>query len=121
MNFQKRIFERNRIFGLIRIGNRKLNIVRYNPHNSDKHEDFKWQICKELQRRKVDYITEAIFESGQRADVLAFNIKTGRALIIEILASESISEARQKTYKYPDIEKIFIKTKKKFDPDDIDI
>ena len=123
MNYQKRLRERNRVFGLIRQSNSSgshVNCIRFNATNTNEHEGAKAAICLELLRRKVLFYTEATFKNGKRCDIIAFNPKTGDSRIIEVLHSETLSEAKEKTKEYPDLDIIYIKTKE-FNLDELDI
>lgn len=98
------------------------NCFKYNSAYTDKHEDMKYVIFKELRRRKCDTWCEIIFTNGCRADLLTFNPRSGRSLIIEILYYEEFKDAKRKTEKYPkDIDKIYISADAPFNPDDLDI
>ena len=83
---------------------------RLNSHNSDAHEDVKYQIYKKLIKQGYDVWTEAIFLDGSRADIVA--IKEGKGHIIEIMHSETEIKMLEKKEKYPvDFEIITVKTK----------
>ncbi len=97
MNKINLIRKRNRIFQLLKFGTKR-NCVRYNITNSDFHELTKALICLEIQKEGKEYVSEAEFTKGGRADILILD--TGTA--IEILASEKIKEVKEKVKKYPE-------------------
>ncbi len=81
----------------IRVGNRKLNCLRWHNNESRQHIIKKLDICIELKELKHVFITEAIFSNNSRADVV--DLTTGE--IYEILCSESEENFEEKIKKYP--------------------
>src|SRR3972149_2446484 len=91
---------------LVRFSNRSgshTGCVRYFPNNTDAHEDTKWEICKFLARAGREFITEAIFEKGGRADIFVLD----KGIVIEVLESETEEQFREKTKKYPESLEVF--------------
>lgn len=83
----------------------KTNSVKTSKQLTDKHEDMKWKICRQLTKEGKDFITEAIFKNGKRCDILV----PGSLLVIEVLASEDIKDCKNKVEEYPIVlEKIFV-------------
>ena len=89
---------RNACAALVRLGNRALNEVRVSPGESRAHQDKKIAICKDLLLHKKHFMTEAIFESGGRADVLVLDDFKA----IEIVQSEDQASLARKAAEYPD-------------------
>ena len=81
----------------IRIGNRKLNCLRWHNNESRQHILKKLNICIELKELKHEFICEAIFTNGSRADVV--DLTSG--IIYEILVSEDEEKFYEKIKKYP--------------------
>jgi len=74
--------------------------VRISSANTLKHELRKFEICYALAKKGHKFITEAIFEpSGKRADVVCLD----KAVIYEVLCSETKEQCLAKTESYPDI------------------
>lgn len=63
----------------------------------DEHEDFKYEVYKELRKRDIDVITEAVFKRGGRADLFL----PQHSLAIEILSSEKDENIDIKATRYP--------------------
>jgi hypothetical protein len=74
-----------------------VNQIRINIGNSYEHERLKFDECFRLKKKGYDFFTEAEFPNGGRADIV--DLVNGE--IIEILHSETIEEAMDKTKKYP--------------------
>ena len=112
-----------KIFGYLEISSRRaLNCVKVNSHNSLEHESLKFFICYELRKRGVDFYTEAKFTGNIGiADIICFNPNTGIGKIIEILHSETLEEAKEKTKKYPDDIEIVYADTNKFQMRDLDV
>jgi len=94
----------NQRMGLIRSGNRSGNhcgcfrfYVGKKRGVTWEHELRKFQICWELKKRGHEFLTEAIFESGKRADVVDLT----RGVIYEILHTESVKSFKEKIEEYP--------------------
>ena len=98
---------------LVRFSNRSgshTGCVRYFPNNTDAHEDTKWEICKFLARAGREFITEAIFDSGEiydrwggRADIFVLD----KGIVIEVLESETEEQFKEKVKKYPESLEVF--------------
>ena len=74
------------------------NCIRLNKKSINTlHEAWKFEICCELIERGLEFITEAKFESGGRADILVLDLN----LAIEIVCSEDEESVEQKRGKYP--------------------
>ena len=83
---------------------RPKNCVRLNASNTLEHEIAKFKICWELLHEGKEFITEAAFTNGKRADILVLD--TGD--VIEILHSETKEMAQKKCADYPVERVIFI-------------
>lgn len=93
---QKAINANVRLLKQIRSGT-DVNKVRFSAANSDSHEIGKARIALQLLRQGHDFITEAEFRDGGRADV--FDLVTGE--VWEVLTSETEEECKEKIKKYP--------------------
>jgi len=82
---------------LVKPSNRKLNEVRISSSESVIHQDKKKEICEELKENNIDFITEAMFITGGRADILVLEDFTA----IEIVHSESDESIEKKKESYP--------------------
>lgn len=108
--------KRKEILSTIRLSNRigsHINCIRIFPNNSYKHEKTKFDICFVLRKYGYEFFTEAIFENGSRADILA--IKDGEGTIIEIEQNKSAIEKvfEKKEANYPkNLKKIWIDLEK---------
>lgn len=90
------------------------NCIRLSPANSIEHERKKFEICWWLLKNKHQFITEAIFNDGFRADI--FILDTGVAL--EILHTETDKQFKRKLDKYPKEIKVHkIRSDEKFEED----
>lgn len=87
----------NECLNLVRIGNRKKNQVRHSEGESRPHITMKEAICEKLEKEGHEYITEAIFKTGGRADILVLD----QFKAIEIACSESDESLREKSKYYP--------------------
>lgn len=85
---------------------RDFNSVRINTHNSYEHELSKFKLAYELIKDGKKILTEAIFNNGSRADILIPESFT----CIEIMHSEKLDRAIEKTRKYPKELNIVYKT-----------
>jgi len=83
----------------IRISNRKLNCLRWHNNETRQHILKKLEICIELKEMQHEFITEAIFCNGCRADVV--DLTNGD--VYEVMCSEDESSCREKVKKYPDV------------------
>lgn len=98
MNKLNLIRKRNRIFQLLKFGTKR-NCVRFNTHNSLEHEAIKSAICYEIQKARMEYVTEAEFMNKKGiADILILDTGT----VIEILVSETLKAVQKKILKYPE-------------------
>lgn len=89
----------------------KTNSLKIHGQNLKPHELMKFHICYQLASEGKDYITEAIFKNGKRADILV----PGDMKVIEVLASETIADCEKKVKDYPiEFEVIFVNAKKVF-------
>jgi len=119
MNNQGKLRLKDEISKLIRFHNKSgshWNCYRYSTANTYEHEMRKSQVFMELRKRQIDVMTEVIFESGGRADIV-----TSEGIIYEILHSESIEKFNEKLTKYPrQLEIRKIHTKDSWDPSLLD-
>jgi hypothetical protein len=89
--------KRNACTNLIRQSNRKINEIRISSGESIAHQNKKIEICKKLQSEGKHFMTEAIFETGGRADILVLDTFTA----IEVVNTESNDSILKKQEKYP--------------------
>ena len=75
----------------------KRNVFKMNRNEGFSHCLAKFLICHELVSNGIDFISEAIFENGKRADI--FDLVNCEA--IEILSSEKESNLVNKREDYP--------------------
>ncbi len=87
----------NECLNLVRLGNREKNKVRYSEGEGKKHIAIKEAICEKLEKDGHEYITEAIFRTGGRADILVLD----EFKVIEVAVSESESSLNEKAKHYP--------------------
>ena len=95
----------------VRISNRSgnhLSCFRCNVHDSDKHIYFMFKRWLEYRRLGVPILTEAIFNNGERCDILLPATKE----IIEIMVTETDERLDSKKYPFP-IRKIKVDWKSK--------
>ena len=90
---------RNQAAQFVRVGNRARNSVRFSSNETRNHASLKFEVCFRLAREGKDFITEAIFEHGGRADILVLDDH----VIIECLESETEIQACSKCSSYPSI------------------
>jgi len=89
MNYNKKLYESNRLRNLIRASNRcgsHEGCLRVHAHNTIEHEIGKLIIMKKLLNLGYSVWSEAIFLNGSRADIVG--IKDGEGVIVEVLHSE---------------------------------
>ena len=79
--------------------NHKLNVIKISKHETLKHKLAKIFTCIELMDNDIDFYTEAIFDSGHRADIFLPNLK--RPVAYEIVVTESDKSIRIKEANYP--------------------
>lgn len=75
----------------------KKNVVKLSKHETFDHKLAKCLTCIELSENGKNFITEAIFSNGKRADVI--DLSTGD--VIEILSSEKEESIEKKREEYP--------------------
>lgn len=96
-----------------------VNCFRYFPNNSKEHEYTKFLVFALLRDLGHDLIVEPIFADGEarnRCDLL--DLSTG--IIIEILYSEKLEDAKEKANKYPSCFDVrFIDANEELDIDNI--
>ena len=102
---------------LIRPSNQNVNCFKYAKNNTPDHEMMKFFIYTSLMDEGYKVITEAIFASNNsRADIIDLT----RGIVFEVLASETLEEAKEKVKVYPQcFEFRFIDAKKPFDIKDL--
>lgn len=94
------MIRRNNTARLVRHSNRvgsHRNHVKISTGNSLRHELKKLEICYTLLEEDKEFLTEAIFENGKRADILVLD----DAEAIEIVESESEESLTKKETSYP--------------------
>ena len=96
MSQKDRMIERSNHFRLLKRG-QKRNCVRISTANNLLHEMEKLRVCYELQQWGHEYVTEAEWATGGRADV--FDLDTGT--IFEVLHSETLESFEKKKLYYP--------------------
>ena len=97
MNKMTKQLRKNICLNLLRISNRKINEIRVGNNESKDHRAIKTLICNKLLSEGKDFVTEAIFKSGGRADILILE----EFKAIEILKTEKESNILNKKLKYP--------------------
>jgi hypothetical protein len=73
------------------------NCIRLNSGSTWEHELAKIYECRRLLREGKEFITEAVFEDGRRADIVVLD----DAEVIEIQHSESDESIEEKRKAYP--------------------
>jgi len=81
----------------IRHSNRKLNCLRWHNNETRAHIIKKLDLCRWLKEIGHEFICEAIFLNGARADV----IDLSDGIIYEVLVSEKEDSFKEKIKKYP--------------------
>lgn len=94
----------NEALRLVRISNRKINMIRFSKTETEEHKNKKIEICNNLVKEGKSFITEAIFIQGGRADIFILDDLT----IIEILKSEKLENIENKKRYYPKLKIISI-------------
>ena len=100
MNKQDLMRTRNDAMREIRFTNKTgshRNCLRLSTANTKEHEFKKFEICWELLKEGKQFITEAIFDNGSRADIVVLDDHK----VIEILHSEKELDCERKFEKYP--------------------
>jgi hypothetical protein len=91
----------NKNLQLIRMSNRfgsQRNVLRWSSSETKEHVLKKLEVCIELKEWGHEFITEAIFNNGTRADVLDLTEGT----VYEILCSETEEKYEEKIQNYPE-------------------
>lgn len=88
-------------------GRKYINAVMVNPTNTYAHEKAKFDECWKLSKKGIDFLTEAIFENRQRADIVALDVEGEGVYCVEILHSETEARFEKKEYPFPII-KIYV-------------
>jgi len=89
--------KRNECIQLVNKSNRKINEIRISKSESQEHIKKKMEICESLEKQNKHFITEAIFSTGGRADILVLD----DFKVIEIVCSEKEESLIRKKSKYP--------------------
>lgn len=95
--FDLTALKKNACLQLIRPANVKINEIRYSESEGKSHIDKKKEICDLLLAAKKDFICEAIFNCGGRADILVLE----EFQAIEIMHSEKMESIVEKMNSYP--------------------
>ena len=77
--------------------NVKEGVVKINVGNTLEHELAKFLVCWELAKQGKQFVSEAVFENGKRADVFVLDDMEA----VEILVSETKEMLRGKIRDYP--------------------
>ena len=96
MNKQQLARQRMEVLSKVRISNRKVNVLRVSPNNTYAHEKTKFDVFFYCRQQGWDVITEAIFETGGRADILILDTDT----VVEIVHTEKEENCCVKVKKY---------------------
>ncbi len=89
---------RNECLNLIRLGNRKINEVRFSKSETQAHISKKVEICCKLTKQEKHFITEGIFKDGSgRCDILILD----DFKVVEIVCSEKEESIIRKKQDYP--------------------
>ncbi len=110
MNYKQKLLRKREVLNLIRFSNRSgshTQCIRLNCNNTWEHELKKFEICWKLLKEKKEFLTEAIFLNGKRADIIDLS---GEGKVIEVLHSESFESFKEKIKNYP-LEAEYVKTK----------
>jgi len=97
MNKTQLLIQRNRVRQLMRMSNRKANVLCWGYGETDNHIQMKLEICKYLKSQGKEFYTEAIFLDGLRGDV----VNADDGVIYEVIESEEIKSIIKKRKKYP--------------------
>jgi len=122
MNYNKEVFQRNRLLQKIRQSNRSgshKGCIRIFSNNSLEHEETKLKVAYKLKKQGFEIWSEVIFNNGSRADLLA--IKEGKGYIIEILHSETKKQLAEKVKKYPSEFELISVTTKDFNLEEFEV
>ena len=81
------------------------NCIRINIGNTLEHELKKFRMCYALKKGGEEFLTEAVFHNGKRADIVSLD----REIAFEIIASEKEDSLLKKESLYPiPIRKIYL-------------
>jgi len=98
LNQKQLMIQRNKIAHLcVFESSRHRNCIRFGLNEGDAHIDEKVKIAKKLRREGKKYITEAVFKTGGRADILCLD----DGIAYEIVDSEKEESIEIKKEKYP--------------------
>ena len=95
---------RRACLNLVRMSNRIVGEVRSSTGESESHINKKKEICARLDQEKKHYVTEAIFKTGGRCDILVLDDFEA----IEIINTETNKSIEHKRETYPEGIKIRI-------------
>ena len=90
--------KRNECINLVRLGNRKINEIRFGENEGPEHKAMKEKICNDLIKQKKHFICEPIFITGGRADIFVLD----DFKVIEIIFSEKLKSIQNKIDTYPE-------------------
>ncbi len=93
---------KNRIYALSLLDrgySHDINCIKLNVHSTLEHEKKKFETCWRILKEGNAFITEGIFKTGGRCDIL--EIRDNGVRIIEIVKSEKESSLVEKARKYP--------------------
>jgi hypothetical protein len=93
----QKMMNRNKNANLVRMSNRQRNCLRWSTNETWVHLLMKLKVCNALKLMGRDFISEAIFENGLRADVL--DLDTGTCF--EIVNTEKECSILKKVKDYP--------------------
>jgi len=110
LNKKNKQIKRNQIKGLIRPMNRHRNCLKWGKGETNEHIQRKLDICKQLKKEGKEFYTEAIFKTGDRADV----VNADDGIVYEVYESETKKSLEQKRKKYPLEDIRFINAKAKW-------
>ena len=88
----------------LKISNRRVNELRISKNNSYLHEKTKFEVAWFCLQNGWDYVSEAEFEKGGRADIYILDTDTA----VEVGATETMKECMKKSKKYPVSSVIFV-------------
>lgn len=92
MNQRELLEKRNKARQLIRLSNRNKNCLKWGINEAQAHLNMKFEICKWLKEKKIEFYTEPIFNDGQRADIL----NTDESIVYEIYNTEDPTKSKKK-------------------------
>jgi len=74
-----------------------VNCLKMHSNISDEHMDKVYEICKWLKKHGKDFLTEARFKTGGRADIIVLE----DCVAIEVLVTETVDSFLKNKSKYP--------------------